>query len=331
MYLAYTSFAVRMAQGRDLLRSNASALGADTFRQLCVQFGAAGGQIDLSQLRVGDAAVLADTRSAFERDRVALEVSVPSRYLETPDAYAGAVAAARAVGATRGRVALLSGRRYESFPTGADWAAFTSRWRERLLRMRPEFERHRFAIGIENHKDWLAPDLAALLRDIDSPYVGACVDFGNNLALLEDPDETIDLLAPFAVTTHIKDMAVLPTDEGFQLSEVPLGQGMLPLARYVGAVRRARPDAALCLEMITRDPLRVPYRRDPYWVTFAPGHRDPARLRTFETHVLSRTPSRSLPRVTGLSPAAQLALEDEYVRTSVTYARDVLKLEPSRA
>ena len=100
MYLAYTSFAVRMAQGRDLLKTNAAALGADAFRQLCVQFGAAGGQMDLSQVPVGDAAALTATRGAFERDHVALEVSIPSRYLETPEAYAGAVGAARALGAT---------------------------------------------------------------------------------------------------------------------------------------------------------------------------------------------------------------------------------------
>ena len=329
MYLAYTSFAVRMAQGRDLIRTNAAALGADAFRQLCVQFGAAGAQMDLSQVPVGDAAILAATRDAFARDRVALEVSIPSRYLETPEAYAGAVTAARTLGATRGRVALLSGRRYESFETAAAWTAFTTRWRETLLRMRPEFERHQFAIGIENHKDWFAPELAALLRSIDSRFVGACVDFGNNIALLEDPDETIDVLAPFAVTTHLKDMAVRPSEEGFELSEVPLGQGMLPLERYVSAVRRARPEAALCLEMITRDPLRVPYKTERYWVAFDATRRDPARLRAFEDNVLSRVSARALPRITGLSPVEQLAMEDEHVRVSVAYARDVLKLEAS--
>ena len=69
-------------------------------------------------------------------------------------------------------------------------------------------------------------------------------------------------LAPFAVTTHLKDMAVRRTADGFELSEVPLGQGMLPLARYVAAVRRARPEARFCLEMMTRDPLPVPYLTD---------------------------------------------------------------------
>ena len=327
MYLAYTSFAVRLAQGRDILKSTAAALGPDAFRDLCERFGSRGGQIDFSQLPLDEQAALRRIRGAFAERRVDLEVSIPARLLETPDRYAHAVGVARALGATRARVALLSGRRYESFKTAGDWAAFVSKWRQTLTAMRPEFDRHALAIGIENHKDWLAPELVALLREIDSPHVGACVDFGNNLALLEDPDETIDLLAPYAVTTHLKDMALRGTPEGFELSEVPLGQGMLPLARYVAAVRRARPDAHLCLEMITRDPLRVPYRAEAYWVAFDGSARRPDRLKAFEARVLSRAWDRPLPRVADLSAEARLAAEDENIRTSVAYARDVLKLE----
>ncbi len=331
MYLAYTSFAVRMLQGRDILKSTAAALGPDTFRELCQRFGSRGAQIDYSQLPIDDSAALEAARDAFTASGVELEVSIPARYLETPESYAQAVSIARALGATRARVALLSGRRYESFETADTWDAFRTKWRQTLLRMRPEFNRHGLAIGIENHKDWLAPELASLLREIDSPHVGACVDFGNNLALLEDPDETIEVLAPFAVTTHLKDMAVRRTADGFALSEVPLGEGLLPLERYTAAIRRARPDARLCLEMITRDPLQVPYTADRYWVAFDRVARSPARIRHFEERVLSRGWNTALPHVTGLSAEAQVAAEDDNVRTSVAYARDVLKLEADRA
>lgn len=327
MYFAYTSFAVRMLQGRDIMQATAAALGPEAFRALCVQFGARGGQIDLSQLPLDSPSALAAVRSAFDAHGIALELSVPSRYLQSPASYARAVEVARALGATRARVALLSGRRYETFETMDAWAAFADQWRTTLLRMRPEFDRHALTIGIENHKDWLAPELASLLRDLDCPRVGACVDFGNNLALLEDPDETIDVLAPFAVTTHLKDMAIRATPDGFALSEVPLGQGLLPLERYVATIRRARPDAQLCLEMITRDPLQVPYRTDRFWATFAPSARRAERVRRFEARVLPHAWPRPLPRLTGLSATAQIAAEDEHIRASVAYARDVLRLE----
>jgi sugar phosphate isomerase/epimerase len=325
MYLAYTSFAVRMLQGRDILKSTAAALDAHAFLQLCRRFHVGGAQVDLSQLPVDNPDALATLRSAFERDRIAIELSVPFRYLESPEAYAQAVAVAQSLGATRARVALLYGRRYESFETRGAWDSFVAKWRGTLTRMRPEFNRHPLQVGIENHKDWLATELAALLREVDSPKVGACVDFGNNLALLEDPDETMAVLAPYAVTTHLKDMAVRRTESGFELSEVPLGHGLLPLARYIETLRQARPSAPLCLEMITRDPLSVPYKAEQYWVAFDTAGRA-ERVRRFETHVLDKARDRPLPHTTGLTADAQIAAEDEHVAASVEYARRVLKL-----
>jgi len=325
MYLAYTSFAVRMLQGRDILKSTAAALDAHAFLQLCRRFHVGGAQVDLSQLPVDNPEALAAVRSAFERQRIAIELSVPFRYLESPEAYAQAVAVAQSLGATRARVALLYGRRYESFETSGAWDSFVAKWRGTLTRMRPEFNRHPLQVGIENHKDWLATELAALLREIDSPNVGACVDFGNNLALLEDPDETMAVLAPYAVTTHLKDMAVRRTESGFELSEVPLGKGMLPLDRYLAMLRHSRPAAPLCLEMITRDPLPVPYKADRYWVAFdAAGRAE--HVRRFETHVLDKAPDRPLPHTTGLTADAQIAAEDEHVAASIEYATSVLKL-----
>ena len=326
MYLAFTSFAVRMLQGRDIMKTSASALNPETFLELCRRFGATGAQIDFSQVPIDNASALAAIRQAYERAGIDVEVSIPSRYLETPEAFAQAASIAAALGAKRARVALLSGRRYETFDTRAAWDAFAGKWRETLPRMRSEFNKHRLPIGIENHKDWLAPELVGLLKSIDSPFVGACVDFGNNIALLEDPDETMELLTPYAVTTHLKDMAIRRTELGFELSEVPLGQGLLPLESYVAALRRTKPDVPLCLEMITRDPLIVPYRSDKYWVAFDPSARDAAHIRQFEDHVLSRQTDRPLQHTTGVAAEQQVAAEDENVRASVEYAIRVLKL-----
>ena len=193
-----------------------------------------------------------------------------------------------------------------------------------LPRAKGALERHRLPVGIENHKDWQAEELVALIRSVDSRYLGACVDFGNNVALLEDPLETTRALAPYAVTTHLKDMAVRPYESGFELSEVPLGTGICPLAQMIEVLRAARPEVPLCLEMITRDPLKVPYRDDVYWASY--GGRDADRVARFEAKVLSRASAAPLPRVSGLSLEAMQAREDENVRLSTAYARDTLRL-----
>ena len=90
MYLAFTSFAVRMLQGRDIMKTSASALNPQTFLELCRRFGASGAQIDFSQVPVDNMSSLAAIRQAYERAGIEVEVSIPSRYLETPEAFAQA-------------------------------------------------------------------------------------------------------------------------------------------------------------------------------------------------------------------------------------------------
>jgi sugar phosphate isomerase/epimerase len=324
MCLAYTSFAVRMLQGRDILKSTAAALPADGLLDLTERFWAGGAQVDLSQLESHEPAYLSRVRAHAEKAGLWLELSVPSKYLESADAYAQMASVAAALGVDRIRVALLYGRRYESFSTSDAWTTHDRKWRDQLASIKPVIERYPIQVGIENHKDYTSRELAELLTSLDSPKIGACVDFGNNISLLETPLDTIRTLAPFAVTTHLKDMAVRRSPDGFELSEVPLGEGIVPLREAVAAVRTARPEARMTLEMITRDPLSVPYKTGKYWVAVArPSDEALAR---FERDVLGTSWKDPLPHISQLSPTAQIDAEDENVRRSVKYAKDVLKL-----
>src|SRR5207247_5778352 len=106
-----------------------------------------------------------------------------------------------------------------------------------------------------------------LLKEYNSEYLGACIDAGNNIALLDDPMDLVERLSRYAVTTHIKDMATEEYAEGFLLSEVPMGQGMLELKRICQTIARARPTAQFTLEMITRNPLKIPRLSDRCWAT----------------------------------------------------------------
>lgn len=324
MCLAYTSFAVRMLQGRDIMKTTAAALPADGLIDLTEKFWAGGAQIDMSQLASHDPAYLKTMRARADKAGLWLELSVPSRYLESPEAYAEMAGVASHLGVDRIRVALLYGRRYESFATRDAWIAFDAKWRRQLAAIKPTVERYPVKVGIENHKDFTAIELAGLLKSLDSDRFGACVDFGNNVSLLEDPMATIRTLAPWAVTTHVKDMAVRRSADGFELSEVPLGEGIVPLAEALGAVRSARPDARFCLEMITRDPLSVPYQTEKYWIAVDRPAAD--ALARFERDVLGKAWTDPLPHITQLTKPAQVEAENENIRRSVKYAKDVLRL-----
>ena len=130
----------------------------------------------------------------------------------------------RALGATRAASGAALRPALRDLRDTRAWDAFADKWRETLPRMRADSTDNGSRSGSRTTRTGCAPELVALLQSIDSPFVGACVDFGNNLALLEDPDETIELLTPYAITTHLKDMARAANRVGFELSEVPLGR-----------------------------------------------------------------------------------------------------------
>jgi 3-oxoisoapionate decarboxylase len=319
--IAFTSFWARLQHGRG---ATGPAFPAEAFIDLCHSFGADGCQLDVSQIASTEASALDGLKRRLGEAGLFVELSASAKTLEDEQRFVEVARIARRLGAARLRVALLSGRRYETFKTLASWREFADHWREALPRLKPALDRERLPVGIENHKDWRADELVALLKSVDSPYLGACIDFGNNISLLEDPLETVTRLAPYAVTTHLKDMAVRPYEHGFELSEVPLGTGFCPLEKMVEVVRAARPEAPMCLEMITRDPLQVPCLDDAYWVTYE--KRDDARIEAFRGRVLSKAAKEPLPKTAGMSYEAVVAAEDANVRSSTAFARKTLHL-----
>ena len=134
------------------------------------------------------------------------------------------MAAAKQAGALAIRVNCLPGRRYENFTNLADWRKAVAQARENIDRALRIVEKQQVPLAIENHKDFTAEEMAALMQEKQSRWLGVCLDTGNNISLLDDPMAVVETLAPYAVTTHIKDMAVAPYPDGFLLSEMPLGK-----------------------------------------------------------------------------------------------------------
>ena len=179
-------------------------------------------------------------------------------------------------------------------------------------------------LGIENHKDWRVDEQAELLKHYSSEYLGVSLDTGNNLSILDDPSETVEKLAPYTFNVHFKDMGVEETETGFLLSEVPLGEGFVDLAKVLTTLRRARPEIRFNLEMITRDPLKVPCLTAKYWATFErlPGK----HLAQTLTLVRAHRPKQPLPRVSGMMNSRQLEVEEDNVKRSFAFAGKQLQL-----
>ena len=221
------------------------------------------------------------------------------------------------------RTVLLGGRRYETFTTAGQFREFSEQ-SLRSLRMAKDVlqANQSVRLAVENHKDWRTDELVALLKKLDSDQIGACVDTGNSIALLEDPMETVEALAPWAFSTHLKDMGVEEYPDGFLLAEVPLGEGFLDLPKIVKTLRAAHPEVRFNLEMMTRDPLKIPCLTPGYWATLdgVSGRALAATLVSVRKHAAKQP----LPRISKLGADERLKAEDANVRRCLEYARERL-------
>lgn len=286
-----------------------------TFLDYCRSIGAGGVQTNFG---VRDDAYAAKLHDLLTKHALYLEgsISLPKDKADV-FRFAAEVRSAKRCGADVLRTVLMGGRRYEVFDTAGAFRTFFEKAKESLALARAVVEAQNIRLAVENHKDLQTPDLLALIKKIDSPLVGVCLDTGNSIALLEHPDETAGLLAPHTFTTHIKDMGLEEYAEGFLLSEVPLGAGFLELSKLVAVVRKHQPAARLNLEMITRDPLKIPCLTPKYWATLEAV---PARRLAAALALVRAKAGKPLPRVSGLPKDEQVRREDGNVRTCLKYA-----------
>ena len=240
------------------------------------------------------------------------------------DAFDAAVKACKEAGAMNLRAAMTQ-RRYEEFDTLEKYQANFERCQQQVALAEPVLKKYRMPLALENHKGWRATEHAAWLKRLGSEWVGVHLDFGNNIALCEDPADTLKILYPHIISCHIKDMAVEMNDEGFLLAEVPLGDGFLDLKGMVTTLQKKNPDMAFNLEMMTRDPLKIPVFTPGYWATFddstspLPG-RDLAKVLDI---VRKNKPKYPLWYPSKMSPEEGLKLETENNRRCIEWARTI--------
>ncbi len=122
-------------------------------------------------------------------------------------------------------------------------------------------------IALENHSgDMTARELRWLIEEAGKEYVAACLDTGNPLWCAEDPLLTVEVLGPYAVTTHVRDSIVFETPHGAAGQWVAMGDGIIDLAAIIAGFRRLCPQATMQLEIITgRPPRMVNYLDAEYW------------------------------------------------------------------
>ena len=125
-------------------------------------------------------------------------------------------------------------------------------------------------IAMENHSgDLTARELRALIEEAGKDWVGCCLDSGNPMMTLEDPVLTLEILGPYAITTHIRDSVLFEHPRGAAWQWVALGDGTVDWSVFMQRYSALCPKAAFLLENITGRPPRIAaYLEQEFWKPF---------------------------------------------------------------
>ena len=192
-------------------------------------------------------------------------------------------------------------------------------------------------IAVENHGgvDLLARELRELVETAGPDYIGVCLDTGNPAYAAEDPVLATEVLAPYVVTTHVRDTRVWSAPDGAFAQWCALGAGDVDLPRILAILATQAPAAPINLEIITGTvPQPMPYF-DPasgFWARYpAMLAQDFARF----VALAQRGTSGALDQLT-LPPGVRVPPDDQVeafraqqlgdFARSVRHAREVLGL-----
>jgi sugar phosphate isomerase/epimerase len=124
-------------------------------------------------------------------------------------------------------------------------------------------------IAIENHGDMTARETRTVIEESGRDFVASCLDTGNPMSVMEDPQLTLEVLGPYAVTTHVRDTVLFETPQGAAFQWVALGDGIVDWTAFLTLYQKVCPRSLLQLENITgRPPQVLPYYEKDWWKYF---------------------------------------------------------------
>lgn len=172
-------------------------------------------------------------------------------------------------------------------------------------------------IAVENHAgDMQAWELAGLIEEAGRDLVGATMDSGNATWTMEDPQASLETLAPYALTTGIRDSAVWESADGAMVQWVAMGDGLVDWKAYLERFAALCPETPLVLEIISGGPREFPYLKRGFWKEW-PKVRGPEFARFLAMA------KRGLPRPTPTNPEDP-SFQKAELEKSLKYVRELM-------
>ena len=124
-------------------------------------------------------------------------------------------------------------------------------------------------IAIENHAgDMRAEELAAVVEMAGRDFVGVNYDSGNSLWTLENPIDALETLAPYIVTTSLRDGVVTEIPTGCRVKWTAMGDGQVDFARFMPRFAELCPGVPIHIETISGVGRDIPFLEDQFWTAW---------------------------------------------------------------
>ena len=135
-------------------------------------------------------------------------------------------------------------------------------------------------IAVENHAgDMRSEELFGLVEAAGSDFVGVNFDSGNACWALEDPVAALERLAPFIVTTSLRDSMVWESANGVTVQWTAMGEGCVDLSAFFNLFAEKCPGVTVNIETISGFAREFPLLDQAFWREYPDVHaRDLARF-----------------------------------------------------
>jgi sugar phosphate isomerase/epimerase len=125
-------------------------------------------------------------------------------------------------------------------------------------------------IALENHAgDLHSRELIELIERAGTEYVGATIDSGNATWTLENPLDTLRNLAPYAVSSGIRDSMVWQSERGVKVQWTAMGEGCTDLKTFTSEWQRLCPKLPMQLETISGFAKAFPILEEEFWPPYS--------------------------------------------------------------
>lgn len=105
----------------------------------------------------------------------------------------------------------------------------------------PLMEELGLEISIENHCDTYSDEIIWLVRQLNHPKIGACLDTINSLVVLEGPEACVEKMAPYSNCCHFCDNKIVVDPDGTHSIGVAIGQGDIDSAKVLRVLKEKSP------------------------------------------------------------------------------------------